>query len=142
MLAELNPVAVLAIGFVFLYAGGEFLIRGAVGLSRHLGVSRLLIGIVIVAFGTSAPELFVAVDAVLRDTPDIAIGNVVGSNIANVLLVLALAALFWPLGERRVVLRDGAVMLAATGLFIWFASQGEIPRDGGLVLVGLLILYI
>lgn len=142
MPAELSPVAILAGGLVLLYAGGEFLVRGAVGLARHLGVSRLLIGIVVVAFGTSAPELFVSVDAVLQGSPDIAVGNVVGSNIANVMLVLALAAMLWPVGERRVVLRDGAMMLAATGLLIWFASRGEIPREGGYVLLVLLLLYI
>ncbi|MFP3945072.1 MAG: calcium/sodium antiporter [Alphaproteobacteria bacterium] len=142
MPAEVTPVAMLAGGLVLLYAGGRFLVSGAVGLARHLGVSPLLIGIVIVAFGTSAPELFVSVNAVVEGTPEIAVGNVVGSNIANVMLVLALAALFWPIGQRRVVLRDGATMLAATGLFIWSASRGQIAQEGGYVLVGLLVIYI
>ncbi len=143
MPADLSPVVILAGGLVLLYLGGELLIRGAVGLSKQLGVSPLLIGIVVVAFGTSAPELFVAVDAVLRDKPDIAVGNVVGSNIANVLFVLALAAVLAPVKDRtRVVLRDGAAMLAATGLFIWLASRGEITTYGGYVLVGILVLYV
>ncbi len=80
-------------GFVLLLGGAEFLVRGAVGLARRLGVSPLVIGMTVVALGTSAPEVVVTLDAALSGSPGIALGNVIGSNIANVLLVLGVAGL-------------------------------------------------
>lgn len=80
----------VAIGLVLLFFGGEGLVRGSVTISRRLGISAILIGVVVVGFGTSAPELLVSVKASLMEQPDIALGNVVGSNIANVLLILVL----------------------------------------------------
>jgi cation:H+ antiporter len=87
----------LAAGLIGLFFGGEALVRGAVGIAHRLAMPPLLIGLTVVGFGTSTPELLVSVDAALRGVPDIAIGNVVGSNIGNSLLILGLAALVWPI---------------------------------------------
>lgn len=87
----------LVIGVGLLTVGGDALIRGALGVAKKLGVSPLLSGLVIVGFGTSMPELMVSVDANISGQPDIAVGNVIGSNIANILLVLGLCAIITPL---------------------------------------------
>ena len=84
-------------GLVFLLIGGDFLVRGAVALAQRLSVPPLVIGLTVVAFGTSSPELVVSLDAVISGAPEIAIGNVVGSNIANILLVLGLSAVIVPI---------------------------------------------
>lgn len=89
-------IALLALGLAILFAGGEALVRGATGLARSLGVSALTVGLTVVAFGTSAPELALDLTAVLRGSGDLAFGNLVGANIANVGLVLAVAALVRP----------------------------------------------
>jgi len=86
----------LILGILLLTGGGEILIRGALSAARRLGVSPLLSGLVIVGFGTSAPELVVSVDAAIEGRPDIALGNVVGSNIGNILLILGICALITP----------------------------------------------
>ncbi len=102
-------------GLALLFLGGEMLVRGSVGLARRLGVSPLLIGLVVVGFGTSTPELIVSLGAALQGRTDIAVGNVVGSNIANILLILGIAALIYPIHcPTQVVYRDGLAMLAAS----------------------------
>ncbi|WP_447927762.1 MULTISPECIES: calcium/sodium antiporter [unclassified Vreelandella] len=126
-------------GIALLTLGGEGLVRGAVAGAERLGVSALFTGLVIVGFGTSMPELMVSINAALGQQPDIAIGNVVGSNIGNVLLILGLCALIFPLTAKREVLkRDGLVMLLATFLFIALGLSGELGRlDAILLLAGL-----
>lgn len=128
-----------AIGLALLFFGGEWLVRGAVSLAGRLGVSPLIIGLSVVAAGTSAPELFVSLVSVLENKPAIAIANVVGSNIANILLVLGAAALIWPVVVRPTVFRwDGPVLIAATAVFCALASKGEIgPAAGVLMVLGL-----
>ncbi|MBO6752882.1 MAG: sodium:calcium antiporter, partial [Spongiibacter sp.] len=101
----------LLIGIALLTAGGEALIRGALGISNRLGVSPLLSGLLVVGFGTSMPEIVVSVDASLKGLPDIATGNVVGSNIANIMLILGLCALITPLGVSPIALRRDAVVV-------------------------------
>lgn len=125
----------LVIGLVGLFVGGEFLVRGAVGIARKFGLSPLVIGLTVVGFGTSAPELLVSVQAALGGTPAIAMGNVVGSNIANILLILGVAAVISPValgfGPLR---RDLGVMLAAT-LALWgMILGGYLGRIEGLIL--------
>ena len=130
-------------GFVLLYVGGEFVVRGSVGLAKSMGVSPLLIGLVVVAFGTSSPELFIAIRAIAENADTIAVGNVVGSNIANILLVLGLGAFLYPIPARgAVVFRDGSVVLGATGLFIYLAYRGNIDQSAGIVLLGFLGAYL
>jgi cation:H+ antiporter len=119
----------LALGVGLLYLGGEALIRGALAAARRLGVSPLLTGLVIVGFGTSAPELVVSVDAALQHRPDIAIGNVVGSNIGNILLILGLCALITPLAVRPLALvRDGITVVAASALFVVLVGGSALVR--------------
>jgi cation:H+ antiporter len=130
----------LAAGLVLLVIGAEGLVRGGVALARRLGVSPLLIGVTIVAWGTSTPELVVSVEAALKGLPGIAVGNVVGSNIANVLLILAVAALIFPIAIRpEAIRRDGAFVLAATAVFIAIAlSSDRLFWWHGLLCLGLL----
>lgn len=123
-------------GLIFLLAGGDLLVRGAVSLSRCVGVPSLLIGLTVVAFGTSSPELVVCVDAALSGVPELAIGNVVGSNIANVLLVLGLPALIMPIAcARGSVWRDTLLMLGVSIAFVLLAWNGTIARWHGVIMV-------
>ena len=105
----------LIIGIALLIAGGDFLVRGASSLAGVLGISPLIIGLTIVAFGTSAPELAVNVAAALRGSMDLSFGNIIGSNIANIGLILGIAALMSPLKVRStVIVREIPMMLLAT----------------------------
>ncbi len=123
-----------AAGLLLLFLGGEMLVRGSVRLARSLKVSPLLIGLAVVGFGTSMPELLVCLDAVFQGRPDIAVGNVVGSNIANILLILGAAALIAPIDcAPKVVYRDGVAMLAASVVLVGLGAMGEIALwHGGL----------
>ncbi|MDF1542795.1 MAG: calcium/sodium antiporter [Anaerosomatales bacterium] len=130
-------------GFVLLFAGGEWLVRGAVSVSRRMGVSPLLIGMTIVAFCTSAPELLVSLEAALRGQVDMAVGNVVGSNVANVLLIIGLSALISPIVVKPAELRrDVLVMLGSSALLAGLAMRGGIERWQGGLMVGALIAYV
>ena len=131
----------VVVGLVILLGSGAFTIRGAVSLARCLGVSPLVIGMTVVAFGTSAPELMVSVQAVLSGHPDIVLGNVVGSNVANILLIVGVAAaitvLFVP--EKMSQRRDYAALLVFTVVFVGICCFGEISSlVGGLMLFGLI----
>ncbi|NHB77330.1 calcium/sodium antiporter [Rhodobacter calidifons] len=131
------------VGLVILVAGGEFLVRGASAIARAFHLSPLLIGLTIVGFGTSAPELIVSVQAALSNRPGIAIGNVIGSNIANVLLILGVSALIAPLVlPGRELWRDLGMMLAATAAVWVMLMDGSISRLDGLLLVAGLLTFI
>ena len=130
-------------GLVLLFLGGESLVRGAVGLARKLDVSPLFTGLVVVGFGTSAPEFVVCLEAALRGQYDITIGNIVGSNIANLMLILGVAALIQPILSRASILkRDGLAMLLASLVLVGLAFLGEVSRPVGLLLLVLLIGFI
>lgn len=130
-------------GLVLLTVGGDALIRGAVAVARRLGISPLLTGLVIVGFGTSTPELAVSLDAALSGRPALAVGNVVGSNIANVLLILGLCALITPLIVKPLALRrDAATMLAATVLLLLLAGDSVLTRSDGLLLLACMTAYL
>ncbi|GAA0295987.1 calcium/sodium antiporter [Rhodovulum strictum] len=125
-----------ALGLALLVLAGDALVKGAVNLSLRLGVPALIVGLTIVAFGTSAPELLVSIQAVLRDSPGIALGNVVGSNIANVLLVLGLPALIMAIRTDECdTRRTYAMMLGATVFFIAIALTGTITWIHGIALL-------
>ncbi|MCF6329079.1 MAG: calcium/sodium antiporter [Henriciella sp.] len=130
-------------GFVLLFAGGEALVRGSVGVARKFGMSELVIGLTLVGFGTSLPELVTSLQALSEGAVGLAVGNVVGSNIANILLVLGVAALVAPiLTSPRALARDGVVMLVATLLFaalLWFDM---FTRTAGILMVALLLVYL
>jgi len=134
----MEPAALirLAGGLVWLLLGGDLLVRGAVALARRLHVSPMLIALSVVAFGTSLPELVVVVQASMAGFPDLVFGNVVGSNIANVLLVAGAAAVIYPLGYGEgSVGRDSLVMLAATVLIIALSAGGTLSRTDGFILL-------
>ena len=126
----------VAIGLASLTAGGEALIRGALGAARRLGVSPLLTGLVIVGFGTSAPELVVSVDAAISHRPDVAVGNVIGSNIGNVLLILGICALIAPMAVRPLALRRDAVAVVAASILVVILIGGSaLTRTDGVILL-------
>lgn len=130
-------------GLVILVFAGEGTIRGAVGLARVLGVSPAMIGLTVVAFGTSAPELVVSLQASWEGAPDIAVGNVVGSNIANILLILGVGALIAPLiCDPRLVRRDGTAMIAAMALLCALGLSGVIQAWQGILMLLVLIAYV
>jgi cation:H+ antiporter len=129
-------------GMALLLGGGEALVRGAVAIARRLGVSPLLIGLTLVGYGTSTPELVACLEAAFAGVPDVALGNVVGSNIANVLLILAAAVLIAPARIEPKSFRRDAVALSVSALAaVAVAATGEVGRLAGLVLVALLVLY-
>lgn len=134
----------IAAGLVLLAFGGEMVVRGAVGAARRLGVSELMIGLTLVGFGTSTPELLTSVSAALRGSEGVAIGNVVGSNISNILLIAALAAIARPIAvARSALLRDGSTMIGASLALVFLALSLEmIARWAGALLVALLVAYI
>lgn len=126
----------LLVGVALLTAGGEILIRGALGAAKRFGVSPLLSGLVIVGFGTSSPELAVSVDAAIQMQPDIAIGNVVGSNIGNILLILGICAIITPMTVRPMALRrDAIVVVLSSILFIILVGGNALGRFDSLILL-------
>ncbi len=136
-------LVLLVLGLVVLVGGGELLVRGAGGLARALGLSPLLVGLTVVSFATSAPELAVSVGATLSGNPGLAVGNVVGSNIANVLLVLGLSAVVLPLVVRTQLVRtDVPVMVGLSVLALLLALDGVIGTVDGALLLVLLVIYV
>jgi cation:H+ antiporter len=129
-------------GLTLLTAGGEFLVSGAAKLARRFGMSSLLIGLTVVAFGTSMPELFVGLIALLQGHPDILTGNVIGSNIANIGLILGICALITPLSVRfRSVSKELYIVLIATIIVFLAAWHGIFPRFLGFIFFISLIIY-
>ncbi len=139
------PISILmaTVGLLFLLGGGEVLVRGAASLATCLGLSPLLIGLTVVAATTSMPELVVTVTSGIEGVPDLGVGNVIGSNIANILLVLGTAAIICPIATRpEHVLRDGMVLLTATVLFTAFAFTSTVGRLEGFLMVVALVVYL
>ena len=136
----MSEFLLIAGGLVLLAIGGDVLVRGAVGSASRLGVSPLLIGLVLVGFGTSMPELTTSVQAALSGSPGIAVGNVVGSNIANILLILGAAAVIAPIAVGRGVLRRDGSFLAlsqiALAVALFLTPVGR--TSGGLLFAGLM----
>lgn len=136
-------LVLVAGGLVLLFAGGEGLVRGAVAIAERLGISKLLIGLIIVGFGTSMPELIVSVDAALVGTPEIALGNVIGSNIANVLLILGAAAVILPVrGWQRSAVREAAVAAVVALVALALVQGAVIARIEGIAMLTMLAGYL
>src|SRR5690554_4317032 len=139
----LIAVGLVLVGFVVLMLGAEVLVRGASGLALVMGISPLVVGLTVVALGTSAPEIAVSVGAALEGTGDLAVGNVIGSNIFNVLFILGLSAMITPLVvHNSIVRRDVPVMIAASLLVWWLARDGMLGRMEAVALCGGLVIYI
>lgn len=133
----------IAGGLVLLTIGAEILIRGATALARQFGVSELLIGLTLVGFGTSTPELVSSVQAALAGSPGVAVGNVVGSNIVNILFILGLSAAIAPFAvDQKAFRRDGFVCLAATLAAIGVSMTGEFGRIAGAAFLAAITAYI
>ncbi|HXF54072.1 MAG TPA: calcium/sodium antiporter [Hyphomicrobiaceae bacterium] len=131
-----------AAGFVLLLFGAEYLVRGAVSLARRLKVTPMIIGMTIVAYGTTSPELVVSLQAAVDGLPGISVGNVVGSNIANILLILGASALIYPIVTNgRALYRDAAMMMGSALLFTALAYSGRIERWQGMLMVAILIAF-
>jgi len=132
----------LLAGFVLLFFGGDWLVDGGVALARKYRISSLVIGMTIVAFGTSAPELLVSMISAIKGSAGIAMGNVLGSNIANIGLILGLTAILCPLPtDNRKVLKSGLIMIAASVLLLVFSLNSGISRIEGLVLFAGIVLF-
>lgn len=139
----LVPILYLALGLVLLYFGAEGLVRGSSSLALRLGLSPLLIGLTVVAFGTSSPEMVVSIKAALAGQGAISVGNVVGSNICNIGLILGLSALITPIAISSQIIRiDTPAMIAVTALAVLVLADGSISRVEGAVLFAFLVLYI
>ena len=129
-------------GFVLLLFGAEYLVRGAVALARQLNVSPMIIGMTIVAYGTTSPELVVSLQAAVDGLPGISVGNVVGSNIANILLILGASAAIYPIAVKpKTLYRDASVMMGSALLFTALALSGTIERWQGMLMVAALIAF-
>jgi len=136
-------ILLLIAGLFLLLVSGDFLVKGSVSLAGHFKVSKLVIGVVVVSFGTSAPELVVSLDAALKGHPDIAIGNVIGSNIANIALILGLTAIILPIKVKKKAIHfDWAVMMIISILFYIFCLNGKLQFFEGIIFIGILTAYI
>jgi len=139
----LLAVISLVVGLVVLIAGADFLVRGSAQLARIMGLSTFAIGVTVIAFGTSAPELFASIGAAIQGVPDLAVGNVVGSNIANILLILGVGALMVPIGiHRRVRFVELPIMMGITIAASILMMDQIITRIEGLMLAGGLVAYV
>jgi cation:H+ antiporter len=136
-------IGLLVLGLVVLIIGGEFLVKGAVGIAEKAHLSKLVIGMTVVSFGTSAPELIVSLKAAFEGAPDIAMGNVIGSNIANIALVLGITVLIFPIiVDRNSKVLDWPMMFFASILFFVFSNDLILQRWEGMVMFSILILFI
>jgi len=139
----LIPILQMCAGLVMLFLGGKMLVRGAVAFAHKCGMSALSIGLTMVAFATSAPELAVSVSAALDGASAIAVGNVVGSNFANIGLILALSALIQPMVvENKVLKVDASIMLGCAALMCVFLVDSCISRVEGILLSAGIVAYI
>ena len=130
-------------GFVLLFAGGEALVRGSVGVARKAGMSELVIGLTLVGFGTSLPELVTSLEALHEGAVGISIGNVIGSNVANILLVIGAAAFVRAIHtDPKALMRDGLFMIAVTILFAVIVWIDGFTRLTGILFTTLLVVYL
>ncbi len=127
-----------------LFVGGEVLVRGAAALARHLGLPLLVIGLTVVALGTSAPEIVVSIQAALSNHPDVAAGNIIGSNIANIFLVLGISAIIYPVvADKTVIRRDAPIMLILSVIFVYFSmNSNSVDFTEGALLAAAGVAYI
>ncbi|MHA6279764.1 calcium/sodium antiporter [Salinimicrobium sp. CAU 1759] len=137
-------VVYIILGFILLVIGGEFLVRSSVAISLKLKLSRMVIGLTVVSFATSAPELLVSLQAALEGFSDISLGNVIGSNIANIGLVLGITAMISPLMIDREFYRFNwpIMMLFSLALFYFLSSENILSRLEGIFLVFAIVLYL
>lgn len=139
----IEDVFLLALGAALLYFGGDFLVGGASSLARALGVKPMIVGLTVVSLGTSSPEAFSSIMAAIQGSSDVAIGNIVGSNIANIGLILGASALVYPiLTKARFIRREVPFMIGVAVLLTIIAATGLVPRWLGVILLLLNIPYL
>lgn len=139
-MTQLLPWLAILAGFVGLVWSADRFVDGSAAIANNFGVPKLLIGLTVVAFGTSAPEIVVSISAALKGTGEIAIGNAIGSNLANVGLVLGITALVAPITVKSYILKQEIpIMLGVMGIAGWFLYNGELTRIEGITLVSLMI---
>ena len=140
---DAGSVTMLLCGFVLLVGGAESLVRGAIVISRRLGLSSMLVGLTIVAFGTSLPELAAGIQTAIEDKPEINVGNVIGSNIANVGLILGVTAMVYPVTCRLTVLRrEVPFMILVSGLGYVVLRDGLVSRIEASLLIALVLAFV
>jgi len=133
----------LAGGLIFLFAGGEVLVKGSVALALHLGISKLMVAVVLVGFGTSAPEMLVSVESAILGHPELALGNAVGSNIANILLIVGITAAIYPIVvQRSDVQADTWSVVVVTVAFVAAGLIGNLSIWHGMAMIAALALYV
>lgn len=138
-----TSIIMILAGFVLLMWGAEYTVRGAVAIANKLHIPTIIVGLTVVAFGTSAPEFVVSISAALQSAEGIAIGNVVGSNIANMLLILGAAAAIYPIScNRKIFLRDYIFLFLVTLVFMGFAWTGKFVRWQGTVMLMMLAVFV
>ncbi len=126
----------LVLGFVLLFFSGNYIVKGSVSLARHLNVSTLVVGVIFVSFGTSAPELVVSLKATLESHPDISTGNIIGSNISNIALVLAVSAIVMPISVKPTTIKfDWPIMMIASLLFYIFSLNYVLETWEGIIFI-------
>ncbi len=139
----MDPIVAVIAGFVMLIVGGELLVRGSVRVAEQMGVSPLLIGIVLVGFGTSAPEMATSIHAAKMGSPGIAIGNFVGSSISNICLILGLSALMMPIAvSSRALVRDGTMVVVTAVVFSGISLFMPLNPQVGFILLLWLVAYL
>ncbi len=133
----------LVFGLILLLAGGDMLVRGSVTVARKFGISELMIGLTLVGFGTSTPELVTSINAALAASPGIAVGNIVGSNIANILLILGLTAAIYPITcQSSAIKRDGIALITSALCCVGIALYGELTLVAGMLYITLILAYV
>jgi cation:H+ antiporter len=142
-MAIIINVLLVAVGLAMLYAGSELLIRGSVSIAKRMHISQLVIGLTVVAFGTSTPELVVSINAAIVGQADVSLGNIIGSNIVNIGLILGLSAAIFPIAVRiKTIRREIPIMLAVSLILIPMSLDGAISQVEGVLLVLSLIVFI
>ena len=139
----MSDLIIIPISLVMLYIGGEGTLRGVLAIAKKFKLSNILVSAVIIGFGTSLAELTVSIEAVITGSPDIAIGNIVGSNTANILLVAALAALINPITLTKIKInRDIFVLILASAVLLFFKFINWLNLYSGLIFIGILLCYV
>ena len=139
----IDSIGLLIFGSIMLYLGSEWIVKGGVGIAKKYGISTIVIGLTVVAFGTSLPELLVSLNAAFQGSSSLAIGNAIGSNIANVGLVLSLSALIFPISMKYVLIRrDLFVYFFSCIIFVIFSLDGRLSKFEGAFFINTLLFYI
>jgi cation:H+ antiporter len=139
----IDSIALLAFGSILLYLGSEWIVKGGVGIAEKYGISTIVIGLTVVAFGTSLPELLVSLNAAFQGSSSLAVGNAIGSNIANVGLVLSLSAIIFPITMKySLIKRDLFVYLFSCTVFVFFSLDGRLSKFEGAFFVNTLLFYV